>query len=239
MDVFDAIKTRRTIKKFTHQPVEFDKLARIIEAGTYAPSAGNMQNWRFIVVTDKPILHDLYQHCLQQEAMYNATAAIIVVGVTDKAERLYGLRGKRLYTVQNCAAAIQNMLLAAHTLGLGACWIGAFDEDKINSVFSIPDNARPQAILALGYPDETPGFERKDLESVTYFNQYKMKIKDFHRLIKDYSVEWQRKAINIEENSEKSLVKLKYHLKRMWDKAKENHKKRLEKGVNKKNTGKK
>ncbi len=222
METSKAIRTRRSVRKFTQQPVEFDKLAKIIEAGTFAPSAGNIQNWRFILVTDKPVLRELYNHCMNQEVVYNAQAAIIVVGVIDKAERLYGLRGKRLYTVQNCACAVENMLLTAHDQGLGACWIGAFNEDKLSVIFSIPDKARPQAIIALGYPAEKPNFERKDLESVTYFNQYGMKIKNFHLLIRDYSVEWERQSEKIEVESDKGVGLLRKHLMNLHEKLK-NH----------------
>ncbi|MBU1202068.1 MAG: nitroreductase family protein [Nanoarchaeota archaeon] len=224
MNTFECIKTRRSIRKYTQQPVEFDKIAQIIEAGIHAPSAGNMQNWRFIVVTEKNLLKEIYQHCLHQEAVYNAQIAIIVCGVTDKAEMLYGLRGKRLYTVQNCACAIQNMLLAANELGLGACWIGAFDEDKISTVFGIPDNARPQAIITLGYPDEKPVSDRKNLESVTYFNRYKMKIKDLHLLFKDYSVHWEKQAEKVQEVSERGLKRVHKRLKEAWKKTKEHPK---------------
>ncbi len=224
MDIFECIKTRRSIRKYTQQPVEFDKIAKILEAGVYAPSAGNMQNWRFIVVTDHPAIKELYNHCLHQEVVYNAQTIIIVCGVTDKAESMYGLRGKRLYTVQNCACAIENMLLAAHALGLGACWIGAFDEDKIATMFNIKENARPQAIITLGYPDEKPLSDRKDLESVTYFNQYGMKIKDFHLIVKDYSIEWEKKAQKIEKESEKGLEKLYRKINETWHKAKQHPK---------------
>ena len=125
-----------------------------MHAGIYAPNAGNIQNWQFILVTDHDRIKSIYQHCLHQEAVHNAQAIIVICGLVNKAERMYGLRGKRLYTVQNCAASAQNMLLAAHSLGLGACWIGAFDEDQISNTFNIPARARPQVILALGYADE-------------------------------------------------------------------------------------
>jgi|FLOH01.1.fsa_nt_gi nitroreductase len=221
MDVIDAIKTRRTIRKFTEQPIEFDKLANIIEAGIHAPSAGNMQNWRFILLTDEGAIKSLYRHCMKQEVIYNAQAAIIVCGVMDKAERLYGLRGKRLYTVQNCASATQNMLLAAHAQDLGACWIGAFDEDQVSNMFGIPENARPQAIIAIGYPDEKPIVDRKALTSVVYFNKYGLKIKDLHLLLKDFSVEWDKQIKIVGKTSKKGFKTIREKLNDWW---KENNK---------------
>ncbi|MAG39108.1 nitroreductase [Candidatus Woesearchaeota archaeon] len=208
MNIFECIRNRRSIRKYTEQPIEFDKLTKIIEAGTFAPSAGNMQNWRFVLVTDKNVIKNVHEHCLHQEVVYNAQALIVVCGLTEKAERLYGLRGKRLYTIQNCACAIQNMLLEAHALGLGTCWVGAFNEDKINSIFNIPENARPQAIITIGYPNEKPKHDRKDLSSVVYFNNYGLKIKDLHLLLRDYSVEWKKQAKTLEESSEKGFKKI-------------------------------
>lgn len=218
MDVFECIRNRRSIRKFTEQPVEFSKLAQVMEAGRWAPSAGNIQNWRFILVNDKSTIKRAYEHCLHQKVVYHAQALIIVCSTPEKAERLYGLRGKRLYTVQNCSASVQNMLLAAHGLGLGACWIGAFNEDDISAMFGIPSNARPQAILAIGYPDEEPESERKDLASFVHFGKYGMKIKDLHMVLRDYSIQWKKSIDSIEEHGEKGLKKLFRKISEWWNK---------------------
>ena len=200
MDIFQCIYTRRSIRKYTQLPVEFDKLARIIDAGVQAPSAGNIQNWRFILVLEKSLIKQVYEHCLRQEVVYNAQAIIIICGDVAKGERMYGLRGKRLYTTQNCACAVENMLLAAHALDLGACWIGAFDESKIASLFNIPDDIRPQSIISIGHPDEHPESHRKELTSFVYFNEYGNKVKDLHLHIRDYSIEIEKRMKQIEED---------------------------------------
>lgn len=193
MEVFEAIFKRRTIRKFMNTPVEFEKLTEIISAGMHAPSSGNLQNWKFILITDKNKLRSLFHHTLEQEAFMTAQAGIIICSVDDIAEQYYGLRGKRLYAVQNCAAAIQNMLLAAQALKLGACWIGAFDEERVDSMFNIPGNARAQAIILVGYPDETPEDKNvKRIEDITFFNNYGEKVKKPHLILRDYSVEWQK-----------------------------------------------
>jgi len=129
---------------------------------------------------------------------------------------MYGLRGKRLYTVQNCACAVQNMLLTAHDLGLGACWIGAFDEDKISMMFEIPAIARPQAIITLGYPAENPESHRKDIEHFVGFNKYGFKIKDVHLFMRDYSVEWEKQIKKTGEASEKGFNRFKEKVKIWW-----------------------
>ncbi len=195
MDLFEAIYTRRTIRKFLSTPVEFDKVSEIMRAGSYAPCAGNLQNWKFILETNPDAIKGLYQHTLEQEPFLSATAAIIVVAETDIAEKFYGMRGKRLYAIQNCAAAIQNMLLAAHALGLGAVWIGAFDENRVNDQYKVPSTARVQGIVLLGYPDEKPKPRHmKNLWFLVNFHRYGLKYQHPHLITHDLSVEWQRKG---------------------------------------------
>ncbi len=179
MDVLDCIKTRRSIRKYLDVPVEFDKLTNIVDAARFAPSSGNVQNWKFIVVFDKGKRKKLAEACLQQFWMEQAPVHIIVCGEPEKARRFYGIRGERLYTIQNCATAIQNILLTAHSLGLGACWVGAFDEDMIKRDFGIPDNVRPQAIITIGYADEDPPAPPKyKIEFMFFFQSWRARIKD-------------------------------------------------------------
>ncbi len=195
MGLFEAIYTRRSVRKFLATPIEFDKLIEVIKAASYAPCAGNLQNWKFLLETDPEKIKDLYHHTLEQEAFLTATAAIIVVAETEEAEKFYGMRGKRLYAIQNCAAAIQNMLLAAHALGLGAVWIGAFDENRVNDAYKIPSVARAQAIVLLGYPDETPAPRHmKDIWYLINFIRYGLKYHRAHLIVHDLSKEWARKG---------------------------------------------
>ncbi len=180
MEALDCIKTRHSIRKFLDREIPWDMLYKIIEAATHAPSSGNLQNWRFIIVTDSALKHKIAEAALEQYWLETAPVLIVVCSLEGKVERFYGLRGKRLYAIQNCAAAIQNMLLAAHALGLGACWVGAFDEELIAKILDIKlDEARPQAIVPIGYPDESPAeTERDKVEQVTYFNKWKESLKN-------------------------------------------------------------
>lgn len=140
MDIFECIEKRRSVRNFNpNRHVEWDKVGQIIEAGIMAPSSGNLQNWKFVVVEDKNHKHQVANACLQQFWIEKAQYIIIVVGLEDRAKRFYGIRGERFYSIQNCAACIQNMLLAAHSLGLGACWVGAFDEVAIRKNRRNPD----------------------------------------------------------------------------------------------------
>ncbi len=188
MDIFEAIQSRRTIRSFTKAPVEFDKVSMIIEAGTYAPSSGNLQNWKFIVVTNKEIIKDLHNYCLDQVWINEAQVLIVVCGLPEEASDKFGERGQNLYTTQSVAACIQNMLLTAEALELGAAWIGAFDEGKIRDIFEIPDNVNPQAIIALGYSDYEPKEKiMQPLENKVYFNKYGSSFKHLNRMLKDYA----------------------------------------------------
>lgn len=202
-DIFGVMAGRRSTKRFSPHPVELDKVLQIIQAGTLAPSSGNIQNWSFIVITDVGKIRALYHHTLDQDPFLSAMAAVIVCGDVEYAHSMYGMRGKRLYTVQNCAAAIQNMLLAAQAIGLGACWIGAFDEDKVSLMFNIPNHRhRPQAIILFGYPAEEPEPKgAKALESVVFFNEFGNRVLRPHLVFYDWATEWRNQAKNVKEHS--------------------------------------
>lgn len=175
MDVFECMKNRRSVRKFLEVPVEWDKIGRIMDAARFAPSAGNLQTWKFIVVRDAGKRHKLAEACLKQWWMEKAPIFIVVCAEMRRIRQFYGVRGERLYAMQSCAAAIQNMLLAAHSLGLGACWVSAFDENRVCAVLSIPEDAeiRPQAIIPIGYPDEKPRApSRLPLENNTYLEMW-------------------------------------------------------------------
>jgi len=179
MDTLECIKTRRSIRKYLDAPIPWDLISNILEAGRYAPSSGNLQNWKFIVVLDKGRKENIAEACLKQSWMTQAPVHIVVCAEPKKAERYYGIRGERLYTVQNCAAVAMNMLLEAHNQGLGGCWIGAFDEDMVKRALAMPEEARPQVILTIGYPDEkVPVPTRFPLEPMTYFNRWRGRIRD-------------------------------------------------------------
>lgn len=179
MDTLDAIKKRRSIRKYLDVPVEWYKVTKILEAGKQAPSSGNLQNWRFIIVTDKKMRRKLAEASLQQYWMESAPVHIVVCSQLTIAKQFYGLRGERFYSIQNCAAAIQNMLLAAHSLGLGSCWIGAFDEGKLKTLLDIPEDVRPEAIITIGYPDENPEEpEEYELYDVIFLENYGKRIRN-------------------------------------------------------------
>jgi len=193
MDVYECIKTRRTVKKFKDINIPWDDLITILEAGKCAPSSGNLQNWKFIVIKDPDAIAEIAEYCGNQLWMCKANALVAVVADIDKGKRFYGIRGERLYSIQNCAAAAQNMLLMAHALGIGGAWVGNMEEEKITSVLTLPDYIRPQCILALGYPAEEPPTPPKfTIENTMYFRQFGgqgNRIRD----IPQYAGEWSYK----------------------------------------------
>jgi len=156
METIDCIKSRRSIRKFLAKDVDIEKLGEILECGMAAPSSGNLQSWKFILVKGKEQREKIAEAAVQQYWIAQAPAIIVVVAETEKVKSFYGIRGERLYLIQNCAAAIQNMLLATHSLGLASCWVSAFDEKMLQRVLGIPKNSRPQAILPIGYAGEDP-----------------------------------------------------------------------------------
>jgi nitroreductase len=194
-DILELIQSRRTTKYFLPKFVSWEKVARVLDAGRHAPSSGNIQNWKFIVVIEAGQKQEIAKACFEQYDIAMAHALIVICAEIDKAERYYGARGERLYSIQNCAAAAQNMLLEAHSLGLGTSWIGAFDEEAIRSNLGIPEEARPQVIIALGYPKETPSKPPKyPLESVVYLHKWRGKMRDAAKYMNDTAVIMARKV---------------------------------------------
>jgi len=199
-DILDLIKSRRTVKYFLPKFVSWENIARVIDAARHAPSSGNIQNWKFIICIENSVKQAVAGTCGEQYEVVQAGALIVVCNEVEKAERYYGLRGERLYSIQNCAAAIQNMLLEATSLGLGSRWVGAFDEEELKMKLKIPEEVRPQAIIALGYAQEIPPKPPKyPLETVVYFHQWRRKIRDPAKYMHDIASILGRKAEALKE----------------------------------------
>ncbi len=154
--VLDVIKSRRSVRKYRSRQVPEDLLETVLDAARYAPSAGNRQPWEFVVVRDGNIKKMLVEACFNQDWMLQAPVFIVACINMKIASATYGERGVRLYCIQSVAAAIQNMLLAAESLGLSTCWVGAFSEDRVSMILECPPYVRPCAIITLGYGKERP-----------------------------------------------------------------------------------
>ena len=154
--MLDVIKARRSVRKFTDQPVSESQIQTLLESARWAPSAGNIQPWHFFVVHSRDVRAALAEAALQQTFIAEAPVAIVVAADLDEARSSYGERGVNLYCIQDTAAATQNILLTAQWLGLGACWIGAFDEKAAVRILGLKPSVRPLAIIPVGYCAEKP-----------------------------------------------------------------------------------
>jgi len=186
--VLEVIRDRRTIRDFQSRQISDDILIKIIDCARYAPSAGNQQPWEFIVIKNPDSKKKLQISCFNQESVMTAPVLVVVAINMKLATSKYKERGEKLYGVQSVAAAIQNMLLAAESLGIGGAWIGAFSEKAVSVLTECPEYIRPCAILAFGYPAEEPPMPpRQPLKEFLHFERFgetylsKELYKDMHK----------------------------------------------------------
>ncbi len=156
MDFLGVLATRRSIRAFSEEPVTERELRLCLKAATLAPSAGNVQPWQFFVVRDRGTRQALARAALGQMFLAQAPVVIVVCADLKRAAAAYGRRGRELYSLQDTAAATQNLLLMAHALGLGTCWVGAFDEQAVARVLKLPGHLRPVALVPVGRPAQRP-----------------------------------------------------------------------------------
>jgi len=156
MDVLEAIKGRRSIRAFKSEDVPPEIVEKLIDAARWAPSAGNIQPWEFIIVRKPETKRRLAEAALGQAFIEEAPVVIAVCADENRSSQGYGMRGKTLYCIQDTAAATQNIHLTAYSLGLGTCWVGAFREEEARAILKIPPGIRPVAIVPVGYPAESP-----------------------------------------------------------------------------------
>jgi len=156
MELSEAIRKRHCIRRFKPDEIEEEKVGKILEAAKEAPSAGNLQARDFIIVRDPETRRELVSAAFSQGFISEAPLVIIVCANPDKSGAKYGSRGGELYCIQDATISAQNILLVVNSLGLGACWVGAFDENSVREILGIPDGIKPVAIIPIGYPDEEP-----------------------------------------------------------------------------------
>lgn len=169
MEIQEALLNRRSIRKYKDQKISKAEMDIILKAAMYAPSAMNMQTWQFIVIDDKEILVDTIKSIPYAEMLRQSATAIIVCGdsLVEKNES---------WLLQNCSAAIQNILLSAHGLGIGSCWIAIHGMDdvykSIKTQFKLPVNIVPVSLISLGYPDEVVKAEERFKQDKIHFNNW-------------------------------------------------------------------
>jgi nitroreductase len=171
LDVMEAVRTRRSIRRYQRRPVPEDVLRQVLNSARLAPSANNSQPWRIVVVRDDETKAKLATASHGQKFMATAPLVLVACGVPDEAFEFAG--GYMSSHVIDVSIALDHLTLAAHSLGLGTCWIAWFDEDKVRRLLGIPEDVRVVAMTPVGYPDEAPErTPRRNLEELVMFDRY-------------------------------------------------------------------
>lgn len=169
LGVLEAIKGRRSIRNYSSAPVEEEKLIQVLEAARLSPSAANEQAWKFIVVRNEDTRKKLAEAAGGQE--FVGQAPVVIVACGTEPDKIM-LCGQHRYTV-DLSIAVSYIILEAYALGLGTCWLGRFEENKVKTILNIPDGVRVVAVTPLGYPAESPQARpRKELAEIVSYEKY-------------------------------------------------------------------
>jgi len=160
MSCIDKILTRRSVRRYKNESVSEEILDKILEAGRQSPSAANRQPWHFIIVTDQHVKNKLGSGLFNR---FIKSSAFTIIGVYTPKDPISNRWGQIDTTI-----AMQSMVIAAHVQGIGSCWIGAFNEEKVKETLDIPEEAKVVAILSFGIPAEEPGQKRKKSKEKIY-----------------------------------------------------------------------
>lgn len=168
MDYKELVQNRQSTRAFLNEEVELETVKEILEEATTAPSAGNIQPWRFIIIGAQDIKFQLTQASSGQRFIAQAPWVIAVIARCDESASVYGERGRNLYCIQDTAALIMLVLLSATERELGTCWVGAFDEDRVDQILDVKPGERVVALVPIGKPARTPDGEtsRKPIETL-------------------------------------------------------------------------
>ena len=152
MDLYEAIKSRYSVRSYLNKPVEQEKLDRVLEAARMAPSGSNRQSWRFVVVREAETRRKLVRACSDQTFVGQAPVVIAAVGLTPDRVMSCDVPGDPV----DVAIALEHVALASTAEGLGTCWIGAFNQDQVRALLGIPADAKVIGVMTLGYPADHP-----------------------------------------------------------------------------------
>ncbi|MBW3015457.1 nitroreductase family protein [Candidatus Woesearchaeota archaeon] len=218
METLECIKQRRSVRKFSDIPVKWDDITQIVDTVRYAPTSGNLQNFKCVVVMDKGKIKKIAEECAKQQWLQTAPVVIVLCADVEKAKKFYGIRGERLYATQNVAAATQNILLACCDIGLAGCWVGAFNEEAIKRILGIPGSVRPQVIIPIGYAAEKPrDLPKYRLNDLFYIDSYGNKVFDWNEYMGWSSVKIEK---TLKEAAETLKTGVKKAIEKISDKVK-------------------
>ena len=170
----DIIKRRKMVREYVQgKPIPQGIVDKLIANAHRAPSAGHTQVQEFIIVQDPLIKEKLGESALNQEQVYDAPLLIVVCANTSRSVGRYGKRGREFYSIIDGAFASMLILLTAVNEGIGACFVGAFLDDKVSEILELPKYVKPIGIIALGFPAEDPGkFKRIDIAKLVHYEKY-------------------------------------------------------------------
>jgi nitroreductase len=169
MDYFTVIDTRRSMRKYTDEPIEEEKLQKILESANKAPSAGNLQGYEIYIVRTIEQRKALVKAAWDQEFLAEAPVVLIFCANPERVVEKYQERGSDLYCIQDATIACVFSMLAAKALGLDTVWVGAFVEESVRKAIQIPDNLRPVSILPIGYAGKEPRIRpRRELKDLVH-----------------------------------------------------------------------
>jgi len=180
MDLIDVIKLRRSIRSYKDAEVPFELIRKVIEAGCWAPSGGNLQPWEFIVITDPKVKEEVVRTTYSgfdvnsQPQLWLMEAPVLIVACvnTKIPKARYGDFGVYIASL-DVAMAVENMLIEATALGLGTCVVAGFREGDLGKVLKIPKYVKPLLIIALGYPKKIPNPpSKRSVDEVIHINSW-------------------------------------------------------------------
>jgi len=172
LSVQETIRNRGTIRRYLDQPISQETLVKIMESARLSQSAANRQPWQFIIVTDSSLKKNLSEASRNQESVSTAAAVIVCLANPSEAARVGPFEGFLI----DGTIAIENMALTAWELGIGSCWIGAYNEEIIKELLEIPEPMRVISLLTLGHPNEKPRVKnRKILMDILHYERYNRK----------------------------------------------------------------
>jgi nitroreductase len=174
LDFDEVVRKRKMIRQYDRQRQIPDQIImKLIKNAHRAPSAGHTQVQEFIIVKNPTIKKKLRKAAVNQECVEQAPVLIVVCSDTSRSETRYGSRGSQFYSVIDGAFASMIILLTAVNEEIGACFVGAFDDNKVSEILDLPKNVKPIGIICIGYPDEKPEkLERIDINSLVHYEKY-------------------------------------------------------------------
>jgi nitroreductase len=184
MDTFEAIKTRRSIRRFQDKPVEDEKLNTLLEAVSMSPSWANFQCWRFIIVKDQSMREKIseltYVESFFAPLRYKANPAkkglaeapVVIIACADPSQS--GLLWGQHYYMTDIGIAAQTLMLSARALGMGTVFVGVYDEEKLRGLLNVPSHVRIVGLFPLGYPleEKKDGPPRKPLSEIVFYEKW-------------------------------------------------------------------